>query len=57
MNLWTYIYNFFSMGGYECYVWTAYGIVFVTLFLILIVCSRKLRRLIKILRNHHASQT
>jgi len=46
--------NFFSMGGYAIYVWSAYGICFIVLFLNIILAIRnehktlnKIKKIIK----------
>ena len=36
--------NFFSMGGYAAYVWSAYGISFIVLFLNIFLAVRNERK-------------
>jgi heme exporter protein D len=36
--------DFFSMGGYATYVWSAYGVSFIILFLNIILAIRKERK-------------
>ena len=36
--------NFFSMGGYAAYVWSAYGISFIILFLNIFLAVRNERK-------------
>lgn len=45
---------FFHMGGYAAYVWPAFGIAIVILFVNGITTSGRLRKMIKTLRDHYA---
>ncbi len=40
------LYNFLSMGGYAFYVWSAYGVCFIVLFLNIILAIKNERRII-----------
>jgi heme exporter protein D len=44
---------FITMGGYGCYVWPAYGLMFVILSLNVIQPYRRLRKIIARLRSNH----
>jgi len=43
--------NFFSMGGYAAYVWSAYGISFIILFLNIFLAVRNERKTINELKK------
>ncbi len=43
--------NFFSMGGYAAYVWSAYGISFIVLFLNIFLAVRNERKTIDALKK------
>jgi heme exporter protein CcmD len=45
------LHAFLQMGGYAAYVWTAYALVFLALFLNGFVALKKLRNTIKSLRK------
>jgi len=42
------------MGGYADYVWPAFGLVVLVLFVNVVFASRRLRNIIKNLRNRYA---
>lgn len=46
--------EFFAMGGYGAYVWSAYGVTLVVLALNVLLPWRKRRRLLKTLRRGRA---
>ena len=43
--------NFFAMGGYATYVWSAYGISFIVLFLNIFLAVRNERKTIDELKK------
>ncbi len=45
------MYDFFHMGGYALYVWSAYGLVFIVLVLNIIIPLRREKQLLKSIAN------
>ncbi|WP_070963571.1 heme exporter protein CcmD [Vibrio sonorensis] len=39
--------DFFAMGGYASYVWSAFGITFIAMFVLLFVSARRSKSLLK----------
>jgi heme exporter protein D len=48
--------SFFAMGGYAAYVWPAYGIFFVVLFIDWLAPSLRRRRLLRDVRSRIVRQ-
>ncbi len=46
--------SFIHMGGYADYVWSAFAIAIVMLFINSVMLSSRLRKMIKILRDRYA---
>lgn len=43
--------DFFAMGGYATYVWSAFGITFIAMILLLISSLRRKKQLLQEIRN------
>lgn len=48
--------DFFSMGGYGFYVWLAYGISFLSLFLLIINTINKKKTIFRMVKQRYARQ-
>lgn len=57
MNHWHNIQDFFNMGGYAGYVWSAYGLALIVFLINIIRPIKQYRKLLKQLKQNDASKT